>query len=160
MILDLVNMNAIGPAMALLPARLDSIAARVLILAAGQQESRFIYRTQIGGPAHGFWQCERGGGCTGVLTSPATKAMAEALCSARGIAATPAAVYAGIVNDDVLAAGVARLIFFADPHPLPSADDAPGGWDCYVRNWRPGKPKPDTWAAFHAAARRTFGVTV
>lgn len=160
MILALVLQNAIDPALALLPPKMDSTAARVLLLAAGQQESRFIYRAQVGGPAHGFWQCERGGACTGVLESHATKDLVEALCESRGIAATPAAIYAAIVNDDVLAAAVARLILWADPKPLPAADDSAGGWACYLRNWRPGKPKPDTWPAFHTAARNALGVTL
>lgn len=159
MILDLVNKNAISPAMALLPMALDSLAARVLLLAIGQQESRFIYRVQQGGPARGFWQCEQGGGCKGVITNETSTALARELCIARSVEFTSAGIYAGIVNDDVLAAGVSRLILFCDPKPLPAADDPAGGWECYLRNWRPGHPRPDSWPDYHAAARRTLGIS-
>lgn len=159
MILDDINTKALSPALALLPMKLDSVDARVLLLAIGQQESRFIYRRQQGnGPARGFWQNEQGGGVKGVLGNHSTVALALALCDSRKVAPNPSSVWAALEFDDVLAAGFARLILFADPKSLPAATDSEGGWDCYLRNWRPGKPKPDTWAAFHKSARQTLGI--
>ena len=29
-----------------------------------------------------------------------------------------------------------------------AVDDADGAWECYLRTWRPGKPHPETWAAY------------
>jgi hypothetical protein len=42
---------------------MDSPKARVLSAAIGHQESRFIHRRQINGPARGFWQFERASPC-------------------------------------------------------------------------------------------------
>jgi hypothetical protein len=149
--------SAITPALALLPGRLDSPEARCMMLAIGLQESRLIARAQIvngggKGPARGLWQFERGGGVRGVLEHPATKAAAGAVCLARQVAPTPPAVWAALETDDVLAAAFARLLLLADPKPLPALGDSAGAWACYLRNWRPGKPKPDSWPAVYAQA--------
>ena len=56
------------PGMALLPDRMDTPEARVMMLAIGLQESRFVHRRQIKGPARGFWQFEQGGGVIGVVS--------------------------------------------------------------------------------------------
>lgn len=159
MTLDEINRLALTPAMVLLPMRLDSVDARVQLLATGLQESRFLYRRQQGdGPARGFWQNEQGGGVKGVLTNSTTAAHAIALCAHQGVSPYPSKVWAALETDDVLAAGIARLILYADPHLLPAADDPAAGWDCYLRNWKPGKPKPDTWPGFHAQARAFFSI--
>lgn len=157
--LDVVLHTAVNPALLLLPRAMDSEAARVQLLATGLQESRFEYRAQktgnpyVDGPAHGFWQNERGG-VQCVLTNGATKEQAAALCKARGVPADSNLVWSKLVFDDVLAAGFARLILWADPRPLPTVDaDHETAWQCYLRNWRPGKPHRETWDAFHAAAR-------
>lgn len=135
---------------AILGEHFDTPAARAMLWAIGRQESRFEHRRQIGGPARGFWQFEKGGGVKGVLTHKSSKAHAIALCKERGIEATTAAVYPALEKDDILAAGFARLLLFTDPRPLPapvmaSADDA---WVYYKNNWRPGKPHPQTWRGF------------
>lgn len=143
---------SIDHALTLLPARMDSPQARVMLLAIGLQESRFIHRRQIGGPARGFWQFERGGGVRGVLTHPVTQGQAQALCRARGIEPVAADVYAALELDDVLAAGMARLLLWSDPAPLPAIGDADGAWDLYLRTWRPGKPHPETWPELYAQA--------
>src|SRR5690606_38643231 len=80
--LDVVVEQAIWPAYALLPSRMDSDRATVMLLAIGLQESRFEHRRQIKGPARGFWQFERGRGVRGVLTHPATAALAREVCVA------------------------------------------------------------------------------
>ncbi|OMG90710.1 hypothetical protein [Achromobacter xylosoxidans] len=51
MTLDTIVTDAINPTLALLPAAMDTPAARVMLLAIGLQESRFVRRRQIGGPA-------------------------------------------------------------------------------------------------------------
>lgn len=65
MTLSEIRDRAIAPALAMLPARMRSDAAEVLLLAIGLQESGLIHRHQIGGPAHGLLQFERGGGVRG-----------------------------------------------------------------------------------------------
>lgn len=140
------------PAFALLPAKMDSNAARCQMLAIGLQESRFVHRRQIGGPARGFWQFEKGGGVKGVLFHATTQEQAQAVCKARGVPATMDAVYEALDQDDVLAAAFARLLLWTDPRPLPALGDTGTAWALYQRTWRPGKPHPQTWDVLYARA--------
>ena len=148
---------AIKPALALLPARMDTPAARVMMLAIGLQESRFVHRRQILGPARGFWQFEKGtrasrGGVWGVYLHAASRDHLAALCKARSVACDPDAIYAALEYDDVLAAGVARLLLWTDPKALPPVGDTQAAWALYLRTWRPGKPKPDSWGGLYQQA--------
>lgn len=146
--------SAMSAALALLPTRLDTRAARVQLIATGLQESRLTARAQItdsggAGPARGLLQFERGGGVRGVLEHPATSQLAALLCKLRDVEAEKTAVWAALERDDVLAFGFGRLLLLADPKPLPALDNPQAAWDCYVRNWRPGKPHRETWDAFY-----------
>ncbi|MFY3402250.1 hypothetical protein ACOTJC_28770 [Achromobacter xylosoxidans] len=141
-----------GPAFALLPAKMDTKEARCMMLAIGLQESRFQHRQQIGGPARGFWQFEKGGGVKGVIMHDTTRGLAQAVCKARGVPATTDAVYAALDQDDVLAAAFARLLLWTDPKPLPALGETDQAWDLYARTWRPGKPHRQTWNALYNRA--------
>ncbi|RBL80628.1 hypothetical protein DDE05_49830 [Streptomyces cavourensis] len=152
MTLDQIMDSAVRPAMALLPARMDSRQAHCLLLAIGLQESRFIHRRQIGGPARGFWQFEQGGGVRGVLTHPACRDVASQVCQVRGVVATAPSVHARLDQDDVLAAAFARLLLWSDPASLPRIGDAESAWALYLRTWRPGKPKRDSWDGLYQRA--------
>ncbi len=141
------------PAIALIGVK-DTPEARVQMLSIGLQESRFVYRRQMGnGPATGFWQFEAGGGVRGVLNHQTSKDKAHTLCKVRGVDPVTLKVWAQLEADDVLAAGFARLLLLTDPRALPEVKDTQGAWDCYVRNWRPGKPHPQTWQTCHNQAR-------
>lgn len=149
--------TAIEPALALLPAALDSPAARVMLLAIGLQESRFIHRAQVlagggKGPARGFWQFERGGGCTGVLQHAASRFWIHTVCGIRGCPPAPMQLWLAIEQDDVLAAAAARLLLFTDPLRLPNVGDEQSAWALYLRTWRPGKPHPHTWPDLYRRA--------
>ena len=154
--LDEVINDAINPALALLPPQMTSDAARVLLLAIGLQESQFLTRVQMaGGPARGWWQFEHGtpatrGGVTGVYLHKATAELLNHVCNQRGHAFVVTDIYNALTWDDVLAAALARLLMWTDPHPLPT--DSAGGWDMYMRTWRPGKPHPARWPGFFARA--------
>jgi hypothetical protein len=150
--LDAITHAAIVPALALLPPAMDTPQARVLLLAIGLQESRFLHRRQIGGPARGFWQFERNGGVRGVLTHPASRDDALRICAARHVAPVSATIHAALETDDILAAAFARLLLWTDPLRLPAAGDADGAWALYLRTWRPGKPHPHTWPVLYAQA--------
>lgn len=90
----------INPALALLPASMDTPEARIMLLAIGLQESRFEHRRQLvgnpprpTGPAKSFWQAEQGGGMVhGVRLHVATRAAAALLYQARGVPARDAAI--------------------------------------------------------------------
>ena len=159
MTLDQVITKIINPGLALLPLAMDDEKAIVELLTIGQQESRFEYRRQMGnGPARGLWQFERGGGVKGVMNHHTTTGHAHRLCAERGVPWDAAAIWAKLETDDLLACGFARLLLYTDPKPLPQVWDVDGGWAYYERNWRPGKPHAEKWAANHAAARRALGI--
>jgi hypothetical protein len=142
-------------AYALLPPEMASAEATALLLAIGLQESRFEFRRQIGGPAHGFWQCELGG-TQGVLTHHATRVPLEQVC--QQLHYDPTFVFPALADNDILAACVARCLLWTDPQPLPGPNDTTRGWDLYLRCWRPGRPHRASWDAFYAQGwQRTIG---
>lgn len=132
--------------------RVDTPEARVMLLAIGLQESRFIHRRQIGGPARGFWQFEQGGGVRGVLRHPTSRELADKICYVRSVPPTEGAVYEALDDDDVLACCFARLLLWTDPARLPPVGEAQDAWDLYIRTWRPGKPHRHTWGGLYLAA--------
>lgn len=135
-------------AMQLLPARMDSLEARAMLMAIGLQESRFLHRRQVGGPARGFWQFEAGGGVRGVLEHQATRPLVGPILQL--LRYEPHEVYDALADNDVLAAVFARLLLWTHPGPLPR--DATGAWGYYLAIWRPGKPHRETWDALYAEA--------
>lgn len=156
MTLTEIRGQAIAPALALLPARMSSPSAEVMLLAIGLQESRFSHRRQVGGPARGFWQFEQGGGVRGVLRHSASREHALAVCRIRNVIATEGAVYAALEHDDVLAAAFARLLLWTDPKALPALGDEQAAWDLYLRVWRPGRPRKEKWAASWSSAQQAM----
>lgn len=160
--------TAIYPAFEILPLRMDSTEAAVMMLAIGLQESRFEHRVQLigrsrhwwqslNGPARGWWQFEKAGGVVGVLRHHASREYASDICELLRYPASAGVVHRAIAHNDVLAASFARLLLWTDPEPLPTyADGADAAWEYYLRNWRPGKPHPSTWAAFWDRAWSIF----
>ena len=147
------------PALAILPARMDTPEARLMMLAITGQEADFQHRWQIYdrskplamGAARGLWQFERGGGVKCVLTHERTRALAANVCRLRGISATVDAVYNRLHADDVLAAAFARLLLWSSPRALPAVGQEQGAFDFYLREWRPG-----AWANGSTAQRETL----
>lgn len=151
--------HAVSKALFMLPPAMTSPQARVMLYAIGLQESRFTHRFQVvqgrpgaKGPARGFWQFERGGGCKGVVEHPASRYWMSRICQERKVDFNATAIWNAIETDDVLAAAAARLLLFTDPKKLPEVGDEKGAWNLYVRTWRPGKPHPQTWPALYAEA--------
>lgn len=148
-----VRAFALPAAMSLLPARLNTPAARALVMAIGLQESRFQHRRQVGGPAHGFWQFESGGGVHGVLTHRASKPLITPVLAVLRV--EPGDCYDAIVHNDVLACVFARLLLYTHPHPIPTLGDE--AWDYYMETWRPGEPHRETWDEFYQQAAALEG---
>lgn len=151
--------DAFTKAMKLLPAKMDSPEARVMLLAIQRQEDPEQKRCQVlnsgrKGPARGLWQFERGGGVLGVMGHPLIRDMARILCDNRMVEFDSLIIWLHLEHDDVLAAGFARLLLYTDPRPLPKVDDADEAWAYYVRNWKPGKPHPEKWPDNHEAAKQ------
>lgn len=164
----------IEPALAWLPPKMTSDAARVTLLAIGLQESRFEHRWQVlntpgvKGPARSFWQGEQGGGMVaGVMSHPASEALAREACRAHGVVFTTKAVWLAIEDNDVLAAIMARLLLWTEPKALPPPADEAAAWLFYLRAWRPGAyERGDAaaraelrakWGRNHKAARGHLG---
>lgn len=148
--------DVLTPALALLPVRMDTPAARRMLLAIGLQESALIHRRQIRGPARGLWQFEQTGGVYGVMAHSASRQLALQVCEARGVKAETIPVYHALESDDVLAACFARLLLWTDPKPLPASVE--DGWHYYMRTWRPGRPHAHTWPGHWRRASEALGV--
>lgn len=143
---------ALAPALQLLPPMMDTPAARAMTIAICLQESRLKHRAQIGGPAHGYAQFEKGGGVVGVLTHRSSAPYAKLACETLDYPATADAVYVAIEHNDVLAMVFTRLLLWTIPHTLPARNNPAGGWTQYMAAWRPGKPHRATWDAFYEQA--------
>lgn len=163
------------PALDLLPKKMDSDPARVMMLAICGQEAAFKHRWQVlndpnkKGPARGLWQFESGGGVKGVLTHAASRDEARAACTVRNINPDDRnAVWLGLETSDVLAAIFARLLLWTDPKSIPAVGDEDGAFQLYLRTWRPGahargddKTKADLrrkWAGYYERAMVAAGV--
>lgn len=158
--------SAVSEALRLLPSKMTSDRAIVQLYATGLQESRFESRRQLIkkdgrlqpiGPATGYWQFELGSaksraGVWGVFLHSSSRAHLERLCAERRVAFDPPSIHEAIQHDDVLAAGLARLMYWTVPFSLPGIGDQQGAWKMYVDTWRPGKPHPETWAECYATA--------
>lgn len=138
-------------AYSLLPAPMATPEATRMLIAIGWQESRFLYRKQIGGPATGWWQFETAG-VSGVLAHPSSRELIrKALIDLRyADPPTPYGCHIAIQHNDVLACVFARLLLWTLPRPLATTSDQ--GWTDYLAAWRPGKPHPETWKQAWAIA--------
>jgi hypothetical protein len=132
----------VSEALLQLPAKMTSPQAELMLLAIGLQESELKHRRQHGnGPARSLWQGEQSGGMVAGLLgfhNQDVQDLARGLCAVRGVPAQPRAVWEAIEHDDVLAAGLARLLLYTDPARLPGLGDEEGAWQLYLRTWRPG----------------------
>lgn len=138
--------NIIVPAMKLLPEKMNSDKSNIMLLAIGLQESRLVHRKQIGGPAKGLWQFEKGGGVKGVMTHSTSAGLAKTILEKRRHEISIASAYDALEHDDILACAFARLLLWTDPYPLPELGQDRRAWNLYLRVWRPGKPHEATWA--------------
>lgn len=128
----------IAAGLALLPARMNSLAASVLLYATSRQENPQRLGQQVGGPAVGDYQFEKGGGVKGVMTHHASETLARSVCEARKVTFDSSSIYQALKTDAVLAAALARLLYYTDPKALPEVGDEVGTWALYLRTWRPG----------------------
>jgi len=130
-------------------------AARVLVMTIAGQESGWKERRQIGGPARGYWQFEKGGGVAGLFQ--ATPQQLRAICVGLDIPFDQTVVFEAMAWNDTLAASMARLLLFTDPAPLPAVGDKDAAWQYYLRNWRPGAPHPASWSGLYDQSLAAMG---
>ena len=144
----------LAPALAMLPERMNTQAARAMLLAIGLQESRLQHRRQIKGPARGFWQFETAG-VRGILTHPLTRRPITDVLHRLGYRNNEAAELRPVLeHNDLLAASFARLNLWWLPRALPGPTNPVGAWEQYLATWNPGKPHSHTWEAFYNRAWR------
>lgn len=148
--LDDVMTVSLRPALSLLPEVMTSPEALRILIAIGLQESEFTYRSQIRGPARGFWQFEEVG-IEGVLKHPASGEYAQGVCKILDYYADVDDVYPAVQHNDVLAACFARLLLWRLEDPLPV--DARNGWNQYTEVWSPGRPRRNLWVDNWSVAR-------
>lgn len=145
----------IEPAYSLLPDEMNSKEASAMLLAIGLQESRFLYRRQIKGPARGWWQFERTGGVAGVMTHPETKEYAKRVFGILSYPPRSDDVYYALADNSILSACLARLLLWTHSDPLPKLDADPDeSWYYYLTLWRPGRPHRNTWGGFWETATK------
>ena len=145
----------IYPGLALLPKQMYSPAAIAMLLTIGLQESRFIHRRQIGGPARGFYQFEQMGGVAGVLKHHQTGVIINGVLDRLQYDRNISTSYSAIEHNDVLATVYARLLLWTLPDVLPQKDEYERSWEQYLEAWRPGKPHRQTWNEFY---RQSWGI--
>jgi hypothetical protein len=163
---ELLLKTAIIPALSLLNPKLDTPAARAMLIAIALQETGLRARRQMleardhwweskPGPANGLWQFERDGGVRGVMVRhAAASAIVLPVIDALLYPRDPYAVHEALIHNDILACLVARALLWSLPAPLPARDNPTEGWRQYISAWRPGKPHEATWSAHYAAAWR------
>jgi hypothetical protein len=141
------------PALSLLPTKMDTPEARVMLIAIGLQESGLTYRKQINGPARGFWQFEIVA-VLDVMLRAQTTAVAASVLGARGMSSktNQREAHEQLERDDVLSCALARLLLWLDVAPLPALGESTTAWEYYKRNWRPGRPRPEHWPNNYARA--------
>jgi hypothetical protein len=148
---------AVGPALSLLPPKMDTAAARAMLVAIALQESDLDHRRQRPGPARGYWQFERGNSTTragvyGVLTHPQTAALARETIVRLDYEPSVSVVHEAIEDNDVLACVFARLLLWTLPVRLPQPAETELAWKQYLDAWRPGRPHPERWPSRYALA--------
>jgi hypothetical protein len=157
-VIELVTAHVLPAALSLLPAKMDTPEARVLLLAIALQESRCMERRQIRAerPALSFLQFEPGhlSGFAGVFRHLATRDLAQHVCRQLRYEGTDVdQLRRHSEHNDVLAFAVGRLLLWTLPSKLPHVNDREEAWRQYLEAWRPGQPRPETWAAMHEEAR-------
>lgn len=140
-----IRNGPLAEALLLLPAKMTSFSAEVLVLATQQQEAPNGEQCQLPvrpgkcGPARGIFQFERAGGVAGVLQHPASRPHVLEVCRALGVPPTVDGLFAELPSSrDVLDCALARLLYFTESAALPEVGDVEGAWRYYLRTWRPG----------------------
>lgn len=154
----------IAAGLALLPPKMNSTAVSVLLYATSRQENPQRLAKQVGGPAVGDYQFEKGGGVKGVMVHPSVEPITRAVCRARKVKFEPVSIYQALKTDPILAAALARLLYYTDPKTLPATGDEAGAWALYLRTWRPGAyaRQPEElrrkWRKSYADAMAAYGL--
>lgn len=138
-------------ALSLLPAKLNSVQAKAMVIAICLQESRLDARHQLGGPAHGYAQFEVAG-IRGVLRHPASQHLIRDVLAALDYLPDPVSCFEAVEHNDILGAAFSRLLLWTLPDGLPEQSEPQKAWEQYLRAWRPGRPRAANWESNFALA--------
>lgn len=128
----------------------DKEEAAVLLLTIAIQESALRYRKQLGnGPARGLFQMEPGPQAMIQLVMGKNRELRSLLPTN-----DPSEMWALLEYEpnDKYGVYIARAALQTDPKPLPRLGDEEEAWDCYLKHWRPGKPRKEKWGTSYEAA--------
>lgn len=161
--IQLLSKYTIPAALSLLPPKMDSTGAKVMLLAIALQESRLIFRRQVNGPARSLLQFEEGipaqqSGVAGVRIHPRVYRYYRELLTKLLYKETISdfEVHRIIEHNDILAFAIGRLLLWTLPSPLPKKFEYDLSWGQYIAAWNPGKPHRKTWNAYYDLAWETF----
>lgn len=135
--------------------RFEAVEAEVFLLTTAITESGLKHRHQVGGPAHGYFQFEKGGAFTGVIGHPRTAATLGKVLDELALPGEVDTLFEALQWNDLLQVAFARLLLWTDTRPLPALGGEAAAWDCYLRLWRPGKPGRERWRTAYATALAT-----
>lgn len=158
---------AITPACRLLAgtypsARIEHTLAKVQLLAIALLESDGLRaRHQYNkGPGRGLWQFEDGPrkALDLLMHHPQTEEALRKLCEHFIIRWQRSELMLALTYNDIFAAGVARLLLWTIPRPLPPLGNTREAWEQYLEAWRPGKPQATKWPQCYHTALLVFGL--
>ena len=154
MMIETLKSYVIPAALELLPEKMNSPEAKALLTAICLQESGFKHRRQVGGPALGLLQWELpqvGLVLRHEVVGPLARNVLAALLYEPGNPPHER-IHAAMEHNDILQCAFSRLLLWPDAAPLPQRGDVQGSLATYLRVWRPGRARPDTWPANWAQA--------
>lgn len=131
--------------------------AQVLLIAIAGQETAWEARTQLYGPARGFFQAEFGGHVARVFDHASGRM--KDICQELVVPFSRSDVYQTIAWNDVLACAIARIALLLDREPLPQLGEIDEAWAYYLRVWAPGKPDRSRWGTVYPLALNAAGHT-
>lgn len=154
---EILNSTIFPAAFSLLPAGMDSVQARAMLLAIGLQESKLRDRAQLVGgavewwhsidpPANSYYQFENVSIRLMLQHSVARHLLIPALSALDYPVDAPGIIHEAVRDNDILATILARALLRTVPEALPEQREQQRGWEQYLWAWRPGKPHPKTWA--------------
>lgn len=133
----------------------------VLLVAIAIQESKLKYRKQMPtGPARSFWQIEHPAALDCIRRCrPVEEFWMDKLgFSPADFASSRSSGAVAMQYSDLGACAVAAGILQLQPGRLPRVSNmhVDVAWFYYLKSWRPGKPRPDSWAKAYSEAMRVI----
>jgi hypothetical protein len=122
----------------------------------------FLYETALEtkvqepvGYGHGYGQLEEPT-VQLLLNETVCGPLLVAICKALDVEATASVIWTELLTNDVLGFCCTRLLYWADPNPMPTIGDTQTAWQTYLRVQRPGAPSESRWNIVYPQATACF----